>query len=89
MPFDESFREYKVFVPYEKFKKVKKVEIDLKVVPMIDSLDQPFILKPEIKDIKLSRIEPELTNNVHFKVIKGMFIEGKTTPSVPTATVTI
>ena len=71
--FEENFREYKVWVPYERF---KKLEMDFVVEPVIAGQTRPIVLKPERKEFMLSRIEPMLTNHITFKVVEGMFVEG-------------
>jgi len=84
--FEETFRQYKVWVPYYKF---NKLEMNFIVEPVVTGHTRPLILKPEHKELELSRIEPWLSNHVHFKIVQGMFVEGKTTPPVESATVSI
>ena len=83
---EESHRSYKVFIPFEKF---TKYEENFTVEPYVDGPTYPLILKPDYKEIMVSKAEPEVTNHVHFKVVQGMFVEGKTIPPVSDAIVTV
>ena len=83
---EANHRTYKVFIPFEKF---SKYEENFNVEPYVDGSTYPLILKPDSKEIMVSKAEPEVTNHVHFKVVEGMFVEGKTMPPVADAIVTV
>ena len=80
--FEELFRLYRIWIPYD-FKKSSKK--DLKIEAISSDPDSVLLFKPAMREITVSRVELHKNIGLNFRVIDGMFVQGQTYPAVPDA----
>ena len=68
-----------MWIPYEFIE-----ESPLKISPISSQENAPLVFKPEFRMHNITDVKETYRNvGLNFKVIKGMFVEGKTIPAIP------
>ena len=70
--FDELFRLYKVFVPYELASLGVGEELEIEAISSDPSA--PLMFKPAIRTLKVEKRELHKNIGINFKIIEGMFV---------------
>ena len=83
--FDELFRLYRLFVPYDLALAGEELEIEA----ISSNPDSVLMFKPNKRNLKVEKRELHKNIGLNFKVIEGIYVKGQTIPPVEGAQVSI
>ena len=86
--YDELFRDYKIWIPANI---IDRKDEDPWIYPVVKNPDLALVSKPARKLNEFETRNDLLKDNMHyhFKLIKGMFVSGQTTPPIPDTLVSL
>ena len=88
VPYEDLFREYSVYLPND-FLPANKTQTEITTKFVNTNPELPLVFKPASRVITVFYEAPHKANDASFKVVKGMFVTGKTEPRVSDARVSI